>query len=69
MFLGLEFPVSKTIYTKTREKIESVVKISKFALTGMTPFIATVLPFVVSFLTYFTTDLGPDALVLPLPLW
>lgn len=68
-FSGLEHPVSKTIYTKTHENIQKVVKISMFAFPGMTPFVVTIPPFIVSFSTYFTTDLGPEVLELPLPMW
>lgn len=69
MLLGLVFPVSKTIYKKTHVKVQKVVKIATIACPVMTPFILIVPPFIGNFSTYFTTDLGADALELPLPMW
>lgn len=68
-FVGLVNPVSKTNYTETGAKIQKVAKILKISLVEVTPFIVNFLPFVGGLVGYFTTDLGADALELPLPMW
>lgn len=68
-FVGLAYPVSKTIYTKTSAKIQKVAKILKLGIVEVTPFVVNVPPFVGGLIAYFTTDLGADALELPLPMW
>lgn len=58
---------SKLIYTKTSEKIEKIAAMFNFALVKMTPACETIPIFIASSVTYFTTDLGTDAFVLPFP--
>lgn len=57
------------LYTKTSKKVQKAVKITTFILPQMTPILMFVPTFMVSFVGYFTTDLGADALKLPLPKW
>lgn len=67
--LGLEDPMSKMIYTKTNGKIHKTARILNILLVGMSPFLTIVPPVLVSMVTFFTTDLGADALQLPFPMW
>lgn len=67
-FLESKNPASKAIYAETNRQVE---KWSKFIILGIakvTPFFLVWPKFVVSLVTYFTTDLGSDALELPFPM-
>lgn len=65
--IGLMSPILNTIYTQTDEKIKKLVEMLNFAMANMTPILVTLPTFIGSFVAYFTTDLGADALELPLP--
>lgn len=67
--LGLKNPVSKTLYKKTRAKVQKIVKITTLLLPKITPICLIVPAFLVNFASYLTTDLDDEALELPLPKW
>lgn len=67
--LGLKYPQSKALYEKTDQLIERISKIIQFVMVYVSvP--GFILPKAIfSLFIYSTTDLGPDALELPLPAW
>lgn len=58
-----------SIYTDTAEKIQQRIDIFTFGMQKLTPILMILPKFIISFCTYFTTDLGPDAFELPIPKW
>lgn len=50
-------------------KVQKAVEISTFMFPKTVPICVIVPKFLGSFFNYFTTDLGADTLVLPLPKW
>lgn len=59
-------PTLRAIYTQAGEKVRRNVKIVSIALIKVTPVTTTLSVGLACFITYFTTDLGADALELPL---
>lgn len=67
--LGLDYPESIPIYVEANERIEKCSEIIHVFAFKLTP-ICIIMPKVfVCMSNYFTTDLGNEALVLPLPMW
>lgn len=67
--LGLDYPESIAIYGEANERIENYSEIIHFTVLKVTPICVIIPKALTSLLNYFTTDLGSDALVLPLPMW
>lgn len=67
--LGLDNPESMTIYVEAIQRIETVCEIIYFVVVKMTPACVVFPKFFASLINYFTTDLGDEALVLPLLMW
>lgn len=64
-----QHPKSKQIFADANEKIENFTKFIFFVSIKMT-FPGVMLPtFVISYLNYFTTDLGGEAFTLAFPIW
>lgn len=67
-FIGLTNPISQTTYKQASEKIKKLAKYSHFALLRLM-LVTTALPISTnSFVTYLTTDMGPDSFELPFPI-
>lgn len=66
-FIGLLNSTLPTMYTEASDKIEKAVETTKMALVKITPAGITIPTFFACFAAYYTTDLGTDAFVLPLP--
>lgn len=58
-----------TMYTKTSEKLKKLLKILDIACLKITPTLTIWPPSIISYITYFATDLGESAFELPLPVW
>lgn len=67
--LVLEYPTSRTIYDETNQRIENWTKIIYFFIMKVTPVCWIFPKFAISIFMYFTTDMGRDALKLPIPMW
>lgn len=67
--LGLGDPTSKTICEKTNKLVEKWCKIGFFVLKYVISSCFIFPKAIISFLIYFTTDLGNDSFDLPLPMW
>lgn len=57
------------IYVEINERVEKICEIIYFIVAKMTPACVVFPKFFGCLLVYFTTDLGSEALVLPLPMW
>lgn len=69
LFLDFQDPTMTPIYVDTNQKIEKYSKIICFVM-GKAAAICFVVPkLIVSFVNYFTTDLGSDAFELPYFMW
>lgn len=66
---GSKYPASKKLYEKTIERIELISRVIYFLMIYVSvP--AFILPkYFLCLYFYFSTDLGPDALELPIPAW
>lgn len=61
--------ISASIFSETTQLEEKINRFVFFVIVKITPQ-CTFLPFIIhAFFTYFTTDLGNDAFVLPSPMW
>lgn len=67
--LGHDYPASMALYTKTNEKVEKVTELIYLVVVKVTPVCVVFPKFLASLNLYLTTDLGNDALELPLPMW
>lgn len=67
--LGLGNPESMTIYVEAIQRIEKVCEIIYCVVVKVTPACVVLPKFFASLLNYCTTDLGDEALVLPLLMW
>lgn len=67
--LGWEHSESRTIYLESSQKVEKLIQISHVTFLKITPFLTMIPGSIVSFITYFVTDLGGSAFKLPLPMW
>lgn len=66
---GSENAKSKAMYDEVNRQVEKWCEIGYFVTVILSP-LSFILPkFTVSVFAYFTTDLGNEALVLPLPTW
>lgn len=68
-FKGLKYPASKAIFEKTNRFIEKLSKILLFLIMGVGLNCVILLQCIARFYIYFTTDLGGEAFVLPIPMW
>lgn len=62
-------PTSKIIYSQTTQKIEKCIEISRIILVVLTPIGFALPTLIIGLLSYFTTQLGENAFVLPYPTW
>lgn len=69
IILGLKYPSSKAIYSKSNQQAEKLCQIIHFAFTKVTIHCTMLPKFITSFVVYFTTDLGREAFELPLLMW
>lgn len=69
MSVGLEHSNSHKLYTKTGQILEKCIEFLDIAVLKVTPIAAVWPATIVSFFTYFTTDLGNAAFELPVPIW
>lgn len=67
--LGVKNSKSQPIYIKTDQKVEKWIKVVDFVFVKVTPILSTWTAFIVSFFTYFATDLGDSVFELPVPMW
>lgn len=67
--LGVKNPVSKTIHNQTKQQIEKHFRRLDIILVKATPVCVTLPMFIISFVAYFTTDIGADAFELPVHMW
>lgn len=65
----LEYPASKIIYDETNQRIENWTRVIYFIIMKVTPVCWIMPKFAISIFMYFTTDMGRDALKLPIPMW
>lgn len=65
----MKLPASKPIYLETHRLVEKICKIMTFVLLNVTVPSFVIPKAILCLSLYFTTDLGPDAFDLPLPLW
>lgn len=68
MFVGLKHSNSPAFYTETSQKMEKWIKIVH-VLSNVSPVLYILPVSMVSFIKYFTTDLGGSAFELPFPMW
>lgn len=66
---GLKYSESKAIYTSTARKVQQRMDLFTLVMQKLTPILMMLPKFIISFCSYFTTDLGPDAFELPIPKW
>lgn len=66
---GLKYPAPRAEYEKVSRSMDKLGKIMLFAAMGAFLICMVVLECVASFTIYFTTDLGRDSFVLPIPMW
>lgn len=71
LFFNLELgnPATREKYENCYKLMELFSKIVYFTVVGGLLLGFIILPAAVSFFKYYTTDLGTDAFVLPLPIW
>lgn len=67
MFIGLAY--SQPLYTETSQKVEKWMRILDVAFLKVTPIMAVGPATIVSFVKFFSTDLGASAFELPIPMW
>lgn len=69
LLTGLANPTSKVIYVKFNKYAETFCKLFYIGLVKVAP-IGSMLPLlIISYVSYFTTDSGSDAFILPFPMW
>lgn len=67
--LGLDDPISKTIYKQSHQLVE---KWSQFVISVMVRFTIPIFmwpTFIISYFKYYMTDLQADAFQMPYPFW
>lgn len=69
IFLGLRISGSKSLYEELNRKIEKWSAIIYFVSVIIFPINLIGSMIILSFYTYFTTDLDSDAFALPVPMW
>lgn len=69
MYAGLKYSESRTLYIENSQKVEKWIKILDLAFLKVTPQFVTWPAVIVSYITYFTTDLGDLAFQFPAPIW
>lgn len=67
--LGLENPESKTMYNETNQRIEKSSGNLYLAVVKGIPICVVFPKFIARLSIYFTTNVGTEAFVLPLPMW
>lgn len=67
--IGLKHPESQPLYTETGQHLQKWMTILDFAFLKFTPILAVCPALIVSFVTYYTTDLGGSAFELAAPIW
>lgn len=65
----MEYPKSKAIYDRTNRFAEKWSRISNFILVYVSAPLYVFPKAIISYIIYYTTDAGPDAFGLPLPVW
>lgn len=69
MFLGIIYPASMEMHSKTNQLVEQLTEILFLFLTRVAAPGFIMPKFLTSFFIYFTTDDGNEAFELPLPMW
>lgn len=69
LFLDFQDPAMMTMYVNINQQIEKFSEIICLVMGKAAPIFFVVPQFVVSFVKYFTTDLGPDAFELSMLMW
>lgn len=59
----------KTLYNESSQHIQKYIKTLHIALLMVAPVFGILPPLIVSFIAYSTTDLGNEALELPISMW
>lgn len=67
--LGLEHETATAIYEQTNRRVEKVADIFFVGFVKVLPTCVFLATFLLSFIKYFTTDLGGDAFELPVLGW
>lgn len=68
-FLGLKYRTPKSIYEQTHQNVEKWTAIVDLFVAKSTVFSSISPKLIVSLVAYFSTDLGNEAFVLPIPMW
>ena len=69
LFLGMKNPKSKIIYEKTNQLAEKLSTAVFFVIVKVSVPCIVFPKCIISYIVYFTTDLGADAFDSPLPMW
>lgn len=67
--IGLEYSESRAMYNHTHKNMKKWIRIMDFAFFMVTPVVCISPTMIMSFITYFTTDLGESAFKLAIPMW
>lgn len=67
--VAFKYSGSQSFLKETHQRLEKLSGTLFFLIANVTPITVVLLPFIYSFSIYFTTDSGPDAFILPLPMW
>lgn len=67
--LALKYSESKSIFRKANHLAEKLNKILMFVLVILTPACGALPWIIYTYSMYFTTDLGPNAFQIPIPMW
>lgn len=59
----------KTLYNESSQHTQKYIKTLHIVLLMVAPVFCILPPSIVSFIAYSTTDLGNEALELPIPMW
>lgn len=66
---GITNPRLRIQYNKSNQSIQKWIKILRIVSLVMTPMLIVLPVAILSYVTYFTTDLGGGSFELPTPMW
>lgn len=69
MFLGLQCEKSRAMYDRINNLMEKLSKIAYFAIFGVSIPGFVIPKAILSYIKYYTTNLGGDAFDLSIPMW
>lgn len=69
IFTGLAYPLSESIYKTFNKYVETFSEFMYIGLVKMVPICSMSPLLIISYHSYYITDLGRDAFVLPFPMW